>query len=299
MANEENSNDGEERAIQGWLNSVWGPLPKWREENGIESLQNVAYSITMGHRPVRLDVFRRAGTKNMPCVVYIHGGAFLFGQKTGLPPTLKNPETFNRFIDAGITVVAIDYRLAGESLWPAQLQDASGAVAWIQHRADELGIDPKNVFLWGESAGAHIAMHSGLRFTPTDDRFQELSGLQSVAGIINWYGPNDLVAQGPQKDSPEAKLLGGQPQDLPEASWDANPCNFVAKDSPMIQIRHGDADMVVSVEQSRMLKAKLDEEGAAYDYAEVPGADHCFFNFAEVESLIDEAIEFIKSNQRP
>ncbi len=290
-------NDGEFQAIQGWLNSVWAPLPQWRLEGDVESIESVAYNITMGHRPVRLDVFRKTNSQNRPCVVYIHGGAFLLGQKNGLPPTLQNPETFNRFLDAGITVVAIDYRLAGESIWPAQLHDASAAIAWIQHRAQGLGIDAANIFLWGESAGAHIAMHTGLRFNPNAEEYERLNGLAKIAGIINWYGPNDLVAQGSQPNSPEARLLGGQPQDLPEASWDANPCNFVTKDAPAIQIRHGNADKVVSVDQSRLLKAKLDEVGATYDYAEVPEADHCFFNFSPVLALVDEAVEFIKQNR--
>jgi acetyl esterase len=57
-----------------------------------------------------------------------------------------------------LRVLAIGYRLAPEAPWPAQHDDAVASALWALKHADELGLDPRNIALGGDSAGALMAL---------------------------------------------------------------------------------------------------------------------------------------------
>jgi acetyl esterase/lipase len=76
-------------------------------------------------------------------------------------------------------LVSLDYRLSGEAVYPAQLDDVTAALTWLNARATELGLDTKRMVTWGESAGAHLAALLALT--------------APVSGCVAWYGPTDLT----------------------------------------------------------------------------------------------------------
>jgi para-nitrobenzyl esterase len=95
-------------------------------------------------------------------MVWIHGGAFVFGSG-------ENPENFgNSFAKKGVMLVTINYRLGrlGFFAHPAlgkeypnepkgnyAYMDQIAALKWIQQNIAAFGGDPKNVTIFGESAG--------------------------------------------------------------------------------------------------------------------------------------------------
>lgn len=89
-------------------------------------------------------------------VLFLHGGGFVFGN-------LETHDALCRSvaIRSGMTVVAVDYRLAPEHPYPAGLQDALAALAWVR-----ASLSPKAVAIAGDSAGAQIATAAAL----TSDR---------------------------------------------------------------------------------------------------------------------------------
>ncbi|KAL1410775.1 hypothetical protein Q8F55_001717 [Vanrija albida] len=84
-------------------------------------------------------------------LIYFHGGAYVIGHPLWTPFALQLAR------DARIRVYAAQYRKAVSptSAWPAQLQD--GLAAW-EHVTGELGFEPHNVILAGESAGGHLSV---------------------------------------------------------------------------------------------------------------------------------------------
>ena len=87
-----------------------------------------------------------------PLLVFYHGGGWVFGD-------LDTHDAACRLIarDAGVHVLAVDYRLAPEHRAPAAVDDAYAAYRWARERAGQLGADPQRVAVGGDSAGGNLA----------------------------------------------------------------------------------------------------------------------------------------------
>lgn len=105
-----------------------------------------------GPLPARLYVPPRAPKAAAPLLVYYHGGGWVIGD-------LDTHDGPCRFLasQAGIAVLAIDYRLAPEHPFPAAAEDAIAAYSWTAANAAGLGIDPERIAVGGDSAGANLA----------------------------------------------------------------------------------------------------------------------------------------------
>ena len=105
--------------------------------------------------PIPLRVYRPAGVPPgtaLPVLVYYHGGGWVIGD-------LDTHDVQCRQItaEAGITVVAVDYRLAPEHKVPAAADDAWAATRWVVAHAGELGVDAGRLAVAGDSAGGNLA----------------------------------------------------------------------------------------------------------------------------------------------
>lgn len=122
----------------------------------------------------RLDVLAAPGLHGAPVVVFLHGGAYLFGDK-GAAAWQRNA----RFLaDHGIVSVNADYRLAPGATWPSGPRDVAAIVAFLRREAPRFGGDPRRIVMLGHSAGAtHVA---GYVF---DRRFQPPTG-PGIAGAV-------------------------------------------------------------------------------------------------------------------
>jgi acetyl esterase/lipase len=102
---------------------------------------------------ISLLVCRAAGvTATRPGVVYLHAGGMMVGNnRTGIETAL------DWVLDPGAVVVSVEYRLAPEHPYPAQIEDCYAAACWTVENAALLGIDPARVLLTGASAGGGLA----------------------------------------------------------------------------------------------------------------------------------------------
>ena len=93
-----------------------------------------------------------AGGGPAPLLVFFHGGGWVLGD-------LDSHDGACRLIsrDAGVHVLAVDYRLAPEHRAPAAIDDAYAAYRWAREQAVELGADPRRVAVGGDSAGGNLA----------------------------------------------------------------------------------------------------------------------------------------------
>jgi acetyl esterase/lipase len=209
--------------------------------------------------PLLLDVFTPKGADEpMPLIVWIHGGAWLGGNKDNCPAV--------KFVDKGFVVASISYRLSQVATYPAQIEDCKAAVRWLRAHADEYGIDKDRVGVWGASAGGHLAALLGTTADVAELETQHGHRDQSsrVQAVCDFFGPVDFLRMQQDSlpggqidhdaaDAPEAKLIGGPVQQNAEKVARANPIRFVTKDDSAFLIVHGNQDPLVPWQQSQYL----------------------------------------------
>jgi acetyl esterase len=122
----------------------------------VEEIREVSIPGPAG--PLRARLYRPAGAGSSPAgLVYFHGGGFIYGD-------LDTHDVVCRGIAQGTpcAVVSVDYRLAPEHRFPAAVEDAFAATAWIAANGAGLGIDPHKLVVAGDSAGGNLAAVTAL-----------------------------------------------------------------------------------------------------------------------------------------
>jgi triacylglycerol lipase len=133
-------------------NALLAPIALQPDETRVT--RDIAYG---PHERHRLDLFRPAGNAPAPCLLFVHDGGFVMGDK-GAPgaPFYNNVGAWAQ--REGFVGVTINYRLAPEVKWPAGREDTTAALLHVVEHAGEYGIDPQRIVLMGHSAGAtHVA----------------------------------------------------------------------------------------------------------------------------------------------
>ena len=236
----------------------------------------------VGSRKLLLDLYvppKRSAP--LPVIVWIHGGGWRGGSKGSGGRALP-------MLQRGYAVVDVGYRLSGEAIFPAQVEDCKAAVRWVRANADKYGLDPKRVGAWGSSAGGHLVAFLGtsgdVKEFDTEANRQYSSRVQAVC---DWFGPTDLLQMDEHMiegsrlvhnapKSPESLLVGGPIQEEPYRTLvrKVNPMTYVSKDDPPFLIMHGDKDMLVPLHQSELLYDALKKVGVEARLLTVKGAGH-------------------------
>jgi acetyl esterase len=127
-------------------------LPKY--EAGIPlSVQDIAVPGQQNTEKVAARIYTSAErSAPAPALLYLHGGAYVMG---GLPLVDSTARMLAE--RAGVTVVAVDYRLAPEHPYPAGLEDCYAVLQWSVDKGGEYGINPDRLGVLGESAGGGLA----------------------------------------------------------------------------------------------------------------------------------------------
>ena len=153
-----------------------------------------------------LDLWLAKSNYPTPVVVFFHGGGFRAGDKSQL-----NAEITKRLLEAGISVVASNYRLSTIAPFPAQMLDAARAVQFLRSKAKEWNLDIENFAAFGGSAGAGIslwlAFHDDLADPDNKDqilRFSTRLTCAATMGAQTTYDPKVMK-----------QWFGGQPEKHP------------------------------------------------------------------------------------
>jgi acetyl esterase/lipase len=150
------------------------------------------------------------------------------------------------FENAGLRVVEGRYRLSDVATWPAQLDDVRAAARAAQEQARADGLP---LLVAGDSAGAHLALHVGLRGRPGD-----------VAAVVAVEPPVDPLA--PDWPPPRVegsqwhRLLGHLPAPGDPATRDVSVAPHAGNGVPVLLV-HGNADESVPASQSLHLAVAL------------------------------------------
>jgi arylformamidase len=233
--------------------------------------KDIAYSDVGGDR-TRLDVYAPGDGRDHPVVIWVHGGAWQFGDKAHVG---SKPGAFN---EHGYVLVSVDYRLHPAATYKEQAGDIAQAIRWVKDHAGEHGGDPGRVFLMGHSAGAHLAALVG-----TDGRYLEKAGLKlgDLSGVILLDGAGyDIPRQIRQAMLPRLRAMYTSVFTEDEATQkDASPVTHVArgKGIPPFLLLHV-ASRRDSKAQSEGLAARLREAGVEAKVVPAEGKTHATIN---------------------
>jgi len=217
-----------------------------------------------------LDFYRAIGRSPAPCVVVIHGGSWVGGNRKDEGTRRELNDWMARH---GYAVASIDYRLAPESIWPAQRDDLLAAVAFLRGHAQALGIDPARFVLLGRSAGAQMA--TATVYWKHDP---------GIRGVIAIYPPTDFRLTWESATHPgnlDHRLnlewfLGGTPETASAAYDSASAATLVTPGAPPTLILQGELDINVFHRQSALLAEKLAAAGVPQALISLPWAAHGF-----------------------
>lgn len=187
-----------------------------------------------------------------PAVLLLHGG----GWRNGSPQQMD--VIARRLVGEGFVVFSAAYRLAPETRYPGQLEDARAALAWL---ADRPEVDRKRIATWGYSAGAQLALLLGLRTEPGQPRPSAVVAGGAPAALRLFDAHSRLLVN----------YLGAPKEEAPSVWTEASPIEWVSQDDPPAYLYHGKSDGLVDIQHARLLASRLRESGVDVILDEVSG----------------------------
>ena len=274
-----------------------------------ESFSKETYTYKkVGECDIKADVFRLPGKDVRPAIMWIHGGALIFGNRGTL-----RPDQLQRYLQAGYAVVSIDYRLAPETKLPEIVDDLQDAYQWVREQGPELfSIDPDRVALVGNSAGGYLALMAGFSVNPRPKALVSFYGYGDITG--DWESrpdPHYLKLDRVTKED-AYKLVGGKvlsesplfprvlfynfcrqnglwpkevaaldPNNGPEKFAPFCPVRHITKEYPPTLLLHGDKDTDVPFEESLRMAAALKRHRVPHQLIRMKNYDHLFDVFPQ------------------
>ncbi len=276
----------------------WRPSTKLPE--GVSEKLGVVYA-QYGKRKLELDLFSPTKGKGpWPAIVVVHGGGWLKGDRSRFRALAV------ALAKRGYVTAAISYRLGGEALFPAAIQDCNASVRYLRANAKKHFLDPSRIGAVGGSAGGHLV---GVMATaPHLKEFQgnggnadESSALQSA---IVMAGPLELATGSVAKRSREQpkksnsnKWLGKTIDEAPELYKKASPITHVTQKTPPILFMAGEFD---KPERNKATRDKLKALGVETGIIVVKDGKHgCWNREPWFTPMVAEMDKFFRRTLRP
>ena len=233
-----------------------------------------------------LDVIVPKGEGPFPVLVYLHGGAWVWGS-----PATHRKLTF-RLAEQGFLTMSVDYRLAPEHPFPSGFNDCVHAIHFAAHNAGQWGGDSDRLVLAGDSAGANLAAAAAI----------ELAGrvaAPSIRAIGLMYGVFDF--SGFESDAVTRLLvdayLGGEEALVGDPR--VSPIVSATK-LPPAHIAVGSADPLI--EDAQTLRAALARAGKVHDFQVYEDMPHAFMQMEflpDARQSVRRMTDFLHSAVRP
>ena len=195
-------------------------------------------------------------------LVFFHGGGWTSGYKEWMffmAPAL---------LAQGITFVSAGYRLAPAHVFPAGVEDAAEAVAWVWRNIEGHGGDRDRIFVGGHSAGGHyaalLAVTSRWR-TASSLPVDVLKGCLPVSGVYRFGAQSGLNVR--------PRFLGTAEPD--RVDHEASPIDLIEPAAcPPFLVTHGSRDFPHLMVQAQQMAAALQAAGVPVQTHVLEGADH-------------------------
>ncbi len=253
-------------------------VPFYFPDRSVRRTHDIEYLPGGGWRR-SLDVYApRAGVRDAPVLLQVHGGAWIISEKghQALP-------LMHHLAARGWVCVAANYRLSPAATFPEHLIDLKHALRWIRENIAAHGGDPGFIAATGGSAGGHLS--ALLALTAGDPEYQP--GFEDVdtkvQACVPFYGVYDFTDRtGHQPDRGmqrflERTVMKKRFSEDPESFERASPIHRIHAEAPPFFVIHGSHDTLAPVGEAREFARRLRETSKApVAYAELPVAQHAF-----------------------
>lgn len=214
--------------------------------------------------------------RDWPVLLFVHGGRWSSGDKAlefaGADPYAN----IGRFYALrGIGVAVINYRLQPSVTWQEQVDDVARALAWVRSNAERYGGNPRAVFLFGHSAGAHLATSAAL-----DEQRLDRLGLpqESICGVIAASGtPFDITDAETYRLGMDPAFFERHFRDSREGdAWktEASPVSLVKPSAPPFLLLHGRWEWKSLQRQNEVMRRTLAAAGILHERVITPWDGH-------------------------
>ena len=178
-------------------------MERYVPDASLREIRDIPYAdgSSTGEQSTTLDVFTPAAeNEQLPTVVWIHGGAWISGSAANVEPYLRI------LAGEGYTTVGLGYGFGPETVYPSAVQQIEEALAYLEAHAEELSVDPTQIVLAGDSAGAQLA--SQIAALSTNPGYADLMGVEpalhadQISGVLLNCGVYDLRAMAELQGAP-------------------------------------------------------------------------------------------------
>jgi acetyl esterase/lipase len=275
---------------------------------GVKGIPDVVFYSPSSYRAVRMDLYLPPASFSgpRPFVVYTHGGGWSGGSKRTTGAFSNWPGVLASLAAKGYVVASLDYRLLGDEIAPAAIQDTKAAIKFLRANAAKYNVDKNRGLTWGPSAGGQLAALAATscgvtaltpparaprgagagrrgaqgpgRAATVETAAAAPTGMDAesdcVQAGIGWYGIYDFRTM----NGGGGAYLGcaaGTPCD-PEKLKAESPTAYVSEKTPPMLIVHGEKDTTVPVAQAREFHAALKAKGVKAELMLLPDVGHSF-----------------------
>jgi acetyl esterase/lipase len=277
--------------------------------------KTICHEIVYSPNGLKLDLYlpNDGGNKNMPLIVWAHGGAFYLGGR------FECAYDVHEFVNKGYAVACVSYRMAPLGInqqapdeknvptgyFPDNLKDIKTAVQYLRKNAGN-HYDPNKIIVGGHSAGGYFAtMMAATNGVAEYNGYGDASVSSDVQGALVYAGISDFNAFmnhqliTDSRNFDDAKRGAQYTLSLLLGSWPsakaakADPVNSIdSTDAPMF-IAHGTNDALVPLEVANALDRILTKVGVSHTLRTLKGGTH--ESVTSHSSVFNDAVRWLDS----
>lgn len=251
--------------------------------------KNVVYEESHGVALV-MDIFEPTKKKNGLAIVLVASGSYHSDRSK--VEMFKRAQMYDIFCERGYCVFAIRPGSVTKFSLPEMLANVKTGIRWVKAHAKDFGIDPDRLGLTGASAGGHLCCLAAVTMEAGKEKAKDKLGVHDtrVKAACAFFPPTDFMQYGKSGllkidvDKPPPAFLGPllfpkgtkgfTKEQLEKVILDASPARRVTKDTPPFLLVHGDADIMVPLQQSERMKEALQTAGIPVQMIVKPGGGH-------------------------
>lgn len=254
----------------------------------------VAYQVTddvvYGHKDglaLTLDVVEPTENRKGLGLILVSSGSWM-SRKSDIAQEEEDRRQHDHWVQGllkgGFTVFVVRHGSGPRYTVPEMTPDINRSVRFVRANATKYGVEPKHLGITSGSSGGHLALMAAMTGDDgnpeSKDPIERISS--EVQAVVAWFPPTDMINWAAPNGYTLIPLLRpglfermfGEITDLEAQLKSISPLYLVTKDAPPLLLIHGDADKTVPLQQSQIMKAKYDEQGAEVKLIVEAGGGH-------------------------